>query len=131
MSVEVGNSVKGTVLKIADYGAIILLESGQTGLVHISEIADAYVRDVRDYISESDEVRVKVLKINQKGRYELSIKQCPAEKNPMADANERRPKRVTSDKPPASFEDRLTRFMKDSEERLHDLKRHNDARRSR
>lgn len=131
MSVEVGSSVKGTVLKIAEYGAIILLESGQTGLVHISEIADAYVRDVRDYISESEEVRVKVLKINHRGRYELSIKQCMTEKQHFRDGSERREKRMASEKPATSFEDKLTRFMKDSEERLHDLKRHNDARRGR
>ena len=48
MTVEVGVTVRGTVVKVTDYGAIVRLPEGKSGLIHISEIADAYVRDIRE-----------------------------------------------------------------------------------
>lgn len=147
MRLEVGTTVKGTVLKVADCGAIVRLASGQTGLIHISEIADTYVRDVTEYINESDEVTVKVLRLNQKGRYELSLRQCDSASPPhtldtseephsTADTRERWLDRgsagaASSQRSMVTFEDRLSRFLKDSEEKQHDLKRHLDARRGR
>lgn len=141
IKVEVGTTMKGTVLKVADYGAIVRLAGGQTGLIHISEIADTYVRDVTEYINESNEVTVKVLRLNQKGRYELSLRQCDSASPPRAldtseeahstaDARERRME-CGSRMSVATFEDRLSRFLKDSEEKQHDLKRHLDTRRGR
>lgn len=146
MTIEVGTTIKGTVVKVADYGAIVRLPGGKTGLVHISEIADAYVRDVRDYLNEEDEVTVKVLRLNDRGRYELSVKQG-GESPPGSVAREpvgagvahRSPEpapwtRSDAGRPsrsPASFEDRLSRFMKDSEERLHELKRNIESKRGR
>jgi S1 RNA binding domain protein len=146
MNIEVGTTIKGTVVKVADYGAIVRLPGGKTGLVHISEIADAYVRDVRDYLNEQDEVTVKVLRLNDRGRYELSVKQggeSPAgsvarepvgagvahrssEPTPWTQSEAGRPNRS-----PTSFEDRLSRFMKDSEERLHELRRNIESKRGR
>lgn len=146
MTVDVGNIVKGTVVKVADYGAIVRLDGGKMGLIHISEIADTYVRDVREYLNENDPVTVKILRLNQRGRYELSVKQCEAgiedtARRPAAvGAREvRRPRESRSayvaepsaPLPPVSFEDRLSRFMKDSEERLHDLKRNIESKRGR
>lgn len=142
MTIELGSIVRGTVVKIADYGAIVRLDGGKTGLVHISEIADTFVRDVRDYLCEDDEVTVKVLRLSNKGRYELSLKQCEAQLPPKANGRahaaaepaERDPdwQSPREHKPPAaSFEDRLSRFLKDSEQRQHDLKRHNESKRGR
>lgn len=144
-TIELGSTVKGTVVKIADYGAIVRLGGGKTGLVHISEIADTFVRDVRDYLCEDDEVTVRVLRLNNKGRYELSMKQCEARLPPRTDRQE--PAHAAahpvaagqSDRsyppetrpPPANFEDRLFRFLKDSEQRQHDLKRSTESRRGR
>ena len=145
MTIDVGSTISGTVVKIADYGAIVRLDGGKTGLVHISEIAEAYVRDVRDYLSENDQVRVKVVGINNKGRYELSMKQCdgvkartdqrqqPAPVTEFARAGSGRGEStgIATDAEPASFEDRLSRFMKDSEQHQHDLKRNMEAKRGR
>ena len=128
-------------MKLADYGAIVRLPGGKMGLVHISEVTDAYVRDVRDYFRENDRIFVKVLKINNKGRYELSTKQAeappalPVERPP--EQVRARPERVEThvrweprEKPaPQNFEERLSRFMKDSEERLHDIKRNMESKR--
>ncbi|MCE5314236.1 MAG: S1 RNA-binding domain-containing protein [Armatimonadota bacterium] len=140
MTIEIGNTVRGAVMKVADYGAIVRLPEGNTGLIHISEIADAFVRDVRDYVNEGDEVTVKVLRIGPRGRFELSLKQCDNSmtqnvKKAVA-AGSRREERTYSERSempaaPATFEDRLSRFLKDSEERMHDLKRHIESKRGR
>lgn len=116
MSVAVGSIIEGVVIGITKFGAFVELPGGITGLVHISEVADAYVKDVKDYLKETDKVKVKVINIDENGKIGLSIKQA----NP---APARRPK------PDGSFEDRLAKFMKDSDERLSDLKRHTDAKR--
>lgn len=118
MSVEAGNIVEGTVVKITHYGAFVELPDGKSGLVHISEIADAYVKDVKDYLKERERVRVKILGVNEKGKLDLSVKQ--------ALSPEERAARV---KARTSFEDKLKAFMKESEERLLDLKRNTEAKR--
>lgn len=118
MSLEAGSILEGVVVKITHYGAFVELGDGKSGLVHISEIADTYVKDVRDYLKEQERVKVKVLGYNDKGKLDLSVKQAlePAE----------RQARVRSK---ASFEEKLTKFMKESEERLLDLKRNTEAKR--
>lgn len=136
MTIELGSDIKGIVVSIADYGAMVRLADGKTGLIHISEIADTFVRNVRDYLSEDDEVTVKVLRMNDKGRYELSLKQC--EQRELTHAGGSAPVTQTFEhrsspplRPAATFEDRLSRFLKDSEQRQHDLKRHLDTKRGR
>ncbi len=144
MTIEIGSTVKGAVLKVADYGAIVRLPEGCTGLVHISEIANTFVRDVREYIREGDEITVKVLRIGPKGRFELSLKQCdnnhsnsdskPVTASVGANRNGKRNYEnhdTASSHEPASFEDRISRFLKDSEERMRDLKRHIESKRGR
>jgi S1 RNA binding domain protein len=143
-TIEIGSTVEGTVVKLADYGAIVRLAGGNMGLVHISEVTDAYVRDVRDYFRENDRVFVKVLKLNNKGRYELSTKQ--AEAPPPIELSERPPEpekprveRPISYRawepppkpPPQNFEDRISHFLKESEEKLHDIKRNMESKRGR
>ena len=140
MAIEIGSTVEGTIVKLADYGAIVRLAGGKMGLVHISEVADTYVRDVRDYFKENDRICVKVLKINDKGRYELSAKQADPtavyrpERTPATPRTQEIPDRGFQperhhDRMPVTFEDKLSRFMKDSEERLLDLKRNMEAKR--
>lgn len=118
VAVVVGEVVEGTVTGITHFGAFVLLPSGETGLVHISEIADAYVRDVRDYLKENDKVKVRILSYDGKAKIGLSIKQA-------LPPNQRRSHQGRSQ----SFEDKLARFMKDSDEKLTDLRRSTDARR--
>ncbi|HUX78855.1 MAG TPA: S1 RNA-binding domain-containing protein, partial [Alphaproteobacteria bacterium] len=59
MAIDVGSIVEGVVTGITNFGAFIELPDRVTGLVHISEVADAYVKDVRDYLKEQDHVKVK------------------------------------------------------------------------
>lgn len=74
-SIEVGSIIEGRVTGITKFGAFVDIGEGRTGLVHISEIADAYVNDVNDYLKHNDIVRVKVLAIDN-GKIGLSIKQA-------------------------------------------------------
>lgn len=67
--------VTGEVVNIKPYGAFVQLPDGETGLVHISEVDEAYVKDVGDYLSVSQEVAVKVVGIHDSGKYNLSIRQ--------------------------------------------------------
>lgn len=73
-SVEVGKTYPGTVIKLMDFGAIVSFLGARQGLVHISQIADQRVEDVRDFLTEGQQVNVKVLEIDRQGRIRLSMK---------------------------------------------------------
>ena len=80
MSIEVGSIVEGVVSGITNFGAFINLPDNKVGLVHISEVADVYVKDVKDFLKEQDKVKVKVLSIDEKGKIGLSVKQAQEKK---------------------------------------------------
>lgn len=133
MSIEVGSIIEGVVTGITNFGAFIELPDRSTGLVHISEVADAYVRDVKDYLKDKDRVMVKVIAID-KGKIGLSIKQAqptaavaPPAPRP-AYSHSRRNDRFEKKDPP-NFEDRLAKFMKESDERQQEFRRATDAKR--
>jgi len=138
MSLEIGSVVEGTVTGITNFGAFVELPNGKTGLVHISEVADTFVEDMRQFIKERDKIQVKVLGINEKGKYDLSIKQVPRKEGEQPAPPPPPPHREFRDKKSRhinmeemTFEDKLTRFLKESEERLLDLKRNTEAKRGR
>ncbi|WP_407305888.1 S1 RNA-binding domain-containing protein [Desulfosporosinus sp. SB140] len=121
MAIDVGSIVEGVVTGITNFGAFIELPDRVTGLVHISEVADAYVKDVRDYLKEQDRVKVKVIHVDEKGKIGLSIKQA----NPTV-RNTSRERRIP---PTVSFEDKLAKFIKDSDERQTEFRRATDSKR--
>lgn len=131
MVMEAGSIVEGKVTRITNFGAFVELEDGKVGLVHISEVADVYVNDVRDFLSEGDTVQVKVVNIDG-NKIALSLKQAKP-KPPESESSSSRPRRGDFRKPQrqlsASFEDKLSKFLKDSDERLTDLKRKTDSKR--
>lgn len=120
-SIEIGSIVEGVVTGITNFGAFVELPGGKVGLIHISEVADVYVKDVREFLKESETVKVKVLSIDEKGKVGLSIKALQKKPVPAADGR-RKPNGM-------SFEDKLSKFMKDSDERLLDLKRNTESKR--
>ncbi|HLT57784.1 MAG: S1 RNA-binding domain-containing protein [Limnochordales bacterium] len=122
MSIEVGSILEGRVTGITNFGAFVELGEGMTGLVHISEVADAYVHDIKDYLKENDIVKVKVINVRD-GKIGLSIRQV---NNPSSAA--RKPGRGRG-RAPKSFEDKLSRFMRESDERLAHLRKSLDAKR--
>ncbi len=78
-SVEVGKTYDGTVLKLLDFGAIVQVMPGKDGLLHISQIANERVNAVADYLKEGQQVRVKVLETDERGRLKLSMKAAAAD----------------------------------------------------
>jgi S1 RNA binding domain protein len=129
MPIEEGKVIEGVVASITSFGAFIQLPEGKTGLVHISEIADTYVKDIKNYIKEKDKVKVKVLSIDKEGKINLSIKQAQEKKKTI------RPVEVDwssefRKNQGDSFEDRLAKFLKDSDEKLQQLKKSTDSKRS-
>ena len=74
MEFEVGSIITGKVTGITKFGAFVTLAPGKSGLVHISEIANTYVNDIREHLTENQEVSVKIIGIDQSGRINLSIK---------------------------------------------------------
>ncbi|MAQ72772.1 MAG: hypothetical protein CMD49_00490 [Gammaproteobacteria bacterium] len=72
--IEIGKVYTGKVKKIMDYGAFVNILPGKDGLVHISQIKQERVNNVRDEMSEGDEVQVKVLDIDGQGRVKLTMK---------------------------------------------------------
>ncbi len=74
---EVGRIYQGTVVRILDFGAFVNFMPGIDGLVHISQITDARVENVNDYLREGQAVNVKVLEVDQRGRIKLSMKEVP------------------------------------------------------
>lgn len=136
MQLEIGKIYDGKVKGITQYGAFVDIDGGGTGMVHISEIANTFVNDIREHLTENQEVRVKVIGVNDAGKVSLSIKKAAADSNtpapkPKRNNNQRSKPNVWEPKkqtPAAelSFEDMLLRFKQNSEERMCDIKRSTD-----
>ena len=139
-----GEILEGKVQGITKFGAFIELSGGVVGLVHISEIADTYVKDVKDFIKEGDAVKVKVLNVAGK-KIGLSIKQAHASPPVVIEAREREVTNSNSNRtyqmnrPSSSnrmnaapnklnssannsLDDKIAKFLKESDERMQPLK---------
>jgi S1 RNA binding domain protein len=144
MSIEVGSKLQGKVTGITNFGAFVELPGGSTGLVHISEVADNYVKDINDHLKVGDQVEVKVINVEKDGKIGLSIKK--AVDRPERPARpERSESRPYSQRPrggggggrgndnrnvrPENFESKMAKFLKDSEDRLSTLKRATESKR--
>lgn len=101
---EIGAIVDGTVKSVMKFGAFVEMEDGNTGLVHISEISNSFVKDINEYVKVGDPVKVKVLEIED-DKIALSMKQTESPK----------PKEKIEVKyEDLSFEDKLQKFIKES-----------------
>ena len=128
MTLMAGNILEGTVVNITNFGAFVEIE-GKTGLVHISEVADSFVKDIRQHLTEQDKVKVKVISIDDNGKISLSIKQASVPKKSVKPveidwASEN--KKTSNNHNTTGFEDIMSRFLKDSEGRLQDVKKNQD-----
>ncbi|MDP4183315.1 MAG: S1 RNA-binding domain-containing protein [Bacillota bacterium] len=129
MLVEVGKIVEGKVSGITSFGAFIQLPEGKTGLVHISEVAEEYVKDIKSHLKDNQVVMVKIISVDKNGKISLSIKKAQ-EPRPIQRAN--KPADIDWNRNSIdnlSFEERLAKFMKDSDEKLHDLKKNFESKR--
>ncbi len=137
MQLDVGKIYEGKVTGITKFGAFVELAPGTTGMVHISEVANTFVNEIKDHLTEGQTVKVKVLSVSEEGKISLSIKKAsdnpPARKNPgrggngggqRSDNRRQQPKQeAVPQTPEAAFEDMLNRFKQSSDERMGDLKK--------
>jgi len=117
--------VEGVITGITKFGAFVELPGGTTGLVHISEIADEYVKDINEFFKKADKVSVKVLTVENNGKVGLSIRQAVEGASTQKRGGRSKPTTENN----ASFEDKMNRFLKESDERLLDLKRNTESKR--
>ncbi len=149
MSLEVGNILEGKVSGITKFGAFVSLPGGETGMVHISEIAPTFVNEITDFVKLGDTVKVKVLSLGDGKKISLSIKQtAEAQEKPRKAERPAKPVRQRKPYVPAppvtspgnfewqssrrdehqSFEDMMSRFKQTSEDKMSDLKRTGESR---
>ncbi len=133
MQLEVGAILEGKVTGITKFGAFVELPDKKTGMVHISEVAPTYVKEIREFVTEGQTVKVKVLSIGEDGKISLSMKKAmppaPARTAPRRTTFSGRPDDVDWSSPSSqsgSFEDMMSRFKATSDEKFSDLKRSMD-----
>jgi len=139
-TIQVGAVLEGKVTSIMKFGAFVELDNRRSGLVHISEISNTYVNDVRDFLQEGQTVKVLVLS-TENGKINLSIKKAlPRNDRPHSPQGSDRPRpaqpryvRAQGETLPPSgdqaFEDKLKRFLTSSEGKMADLNRSVDGKR--
>lgn len=136
MQLEVGTIVEGVVTRLTNFGAFVSLPDNRSGMVHISEVSTDFVKDIREHLSENQQIKVKILSIGDDGKISLSIRRAVEAEKP----NTRKPQRnnrqqnvwqgqtkQTSNEN-MSFEDMMAKFKQDSEEKMSALKRSSDSR---
>ncbi len=152
MDLVVGAVVDGKVTGIMKFGAFVALPGGKSGLVHISEIAYSYVNEVSDFLKDGQEVKVKIIGVDENGRINLSIKKAqepPAQQQPVKrrpfnqnnnagggnnNGGSSQPRSFAKPAPApveTSFEDKLKQFMADSDSKISGIKQYSDRKSSR
>lgn len=138
MDLSVGAILEGKVKSITNFGAFIALPENKTGMVHISEVANAYVSDIRQYLTEGQDVRVMVIAADPGGKINLSIKRLeakPAQQSQTGGQRSRPPRANAAPTPPPApktadqlFEERLKQFMSESDSKISSLRQYSDHR---
>ena len=138
MELTVGTVLEGTVKSIANFGAFVSLPENKTGLVHISEVANTYVSDIRQHLTEGQEVKVMVIGV-EGTKINLSIKRLEAKPQRENRFSESRPQsnqpQRSAPVPPAApktadqlFEEKLKQFMSESDSKLSSVRQYSDHR---
>lgn len=143
MQIEEGAILRGKVTGIAPFGAFVELEGGKTGLVHISEVSSEYVEDINKHLTSGQNVKVKVISVDENGKISLSIKKAAEDKAKKKTAEKSKKgsefrgapevfefSHKKKDMEEMSFEDKLLKFKQDSEEKIQDLKKNTEGKRN-
>ncbi len=150
MQLQVGDIVEGKVTGVTNFGAFVDIGDGKTGMVHVSEVSNTYVKDINEFIKVGETVKAAVLTIDEKGKISLSIKKLlpPPERQQKFEAGSRAPRRQFAPRQPKpafngvpevvdwgaksadlSFEEMMSKYKQRSEERISDLKRSTESKR--
>ena len=143
MELTVGAIFEGKVKSITNFGAFIALPENKTGMVHISEVANTYVSDIRAHLTEGQDVKVMVIG-TENGKINLSMKRLEAKREPAPRSNNFRPRegapaqsrpQRTAPTPPAApktadqlFEEKLKQFMSESDSKISSIRQYSDHR---
>ena len=140
MELTVGAIFEGKIKSITNFGAFVSLPENNTGLVHISEVANTYVSDIREHLTEGQDVKVMVIGVEGK-KINLSIKRLEAKPQPEGkpgfqkrETSTPRAPRSAPTPPPAPktadqlFEEKLKQFMSESDSKISSLKQYSDHR---
>ncbi|MBE6827134.1 MAG: S1 RNA-binding domain-containing protein [Ruminococcaceae bacterium] len=133
---SIGEILDGRVTGLTKFGAFVSLPDNKTGMVHISEVASSFVNDIGDYLKEGQEVRVMIIDITDDGKIALSVKRAadggvkPKSEKKKEAAPVNTWKGTPEREQPQTFEDMMAQFKQRSDEKLADLKRATDSRRS-
>ncbi len=133
MELTVGTVLEGKVKTITNFGAFVALPENKTGMVHISEVANTYVSDIRQHLTEGQDVKVVVIAA-ENGKINLSMKRLEARPQRTAPRSpENRPPRPVTP-PPAPktadqlFEEKLKAFMSESDSKISSIRQYSDHR---
>lgn len=119
MELTVGTILEGKVKSITKFGAFVLLPENRTGMVHISEVSNTYVNDIREHLTEGQTVRVKIIAIDDAGKISLSVKRAQETERPRQAVRQRSDApRPSAPKAPQTFEEKLKQFMSDSDSKI-------------
>lgn len=137
MQLEVGAILEGKVTGITNFGAFVDLGDGKTGMVHISEVAPTFVKEIREYVTENQTVKVKILSMSEDGKISLSMKKAVAppprtSHPPRSSQSAGRPGNYewqSRRNESASFEDMLSKFKQTSDEKMSALKKGMESKR--
>jgi len=138
MEFTVGTVLEGKVKSITNFGAFIALPENKTGLVHISEVANAYVSDIRQHLTEGQDVKVVIIGTDG-GKLNLSIKRLEPKPQQRefrgGSAPQQRPARQAAPTPPPApktadqlFEEKLKQFMTESDSKISSIRQYSDRR---
>lgn len=126
---EIGSIYTGKVTGITKFGCFVAFDENKSGMVHISEVSSGFVNDINEVLKVNDEVKVKIIKIDENGRINLSIKKAEPRKEFKRERREQKteavhytPKKKNINMAEMTFEDKLKMFMTDSQERLTNVK---------
>ena len=129
MQLKVGEVVEGKVTGITNFGVFVDLGEGKTGMVHISEVAQTYVNEIRDFVKDGETVKVKIMNIGEDGKISLSMKRAVEQRRPAPRQPGKSPGRPDSfvwgarRNENLSFEDMMNKFKQSSDEKFSALKR--------
>ncbi|MBO8165076.1 MAG: S1 RNA-binding domain-containing protein [Brevibacillus sp.] len=129
MAVEVGSIIEGKVTAIKPFGMFVAVTDSEQGLVHISQVANGYVKDINDHFSVGDTVKVKVLSVDDAGKISLSVRAAlPPEERAGHRGGGRGERGFQKRDSTSSFEDKLKKWLKHSEENLAMINKKNNRR---
>ena len=129
MAIDVGTVAEGKITGITRYGAFVTLADNTVGMVHISEISYQFVNDIHDVLKIGQQVKVKVVSVDENGRVNFSIKKATpppprAAASPASPVVRKAPSKPLPEE--MTVEDKLKEFMQSSDSRISDLKHYNE-----